>query len=179
MKQLALGFVVGLVACGGGGSGGGGAPVDEVQAESLCRTGCEKDVECDPDTTLEDCIDDCVLLFSGWARRDALETLVECGVALTCDENDDVCLSQIRPLAIHEEWEGRCRTAFAACQPPDEVQRGCEVDLADPEAGDGAFFSFIAAPIMREIIDCLDIESECVPRTECVQTILDELGIGI
>ena len=175
--KSSLVLVLGLVACGGEGSGGGGAPIDEAQAESLCRTGCEHDVECGDATSLDECIDDCVLTFSGWARRDALETLVECGVALTCEENDDICFEQIRPLAIHEEWEGRCRTAFASCAA--DIDSACEVDFADPAVGDGGFFSFIAAPIMREIITCLDTETDCVSQEDCIETILDEYGISL
>jgi len=171
-------LLLGVVACGGGSGGGAGGPIDEAQAETVCQTGCEKDVACGDATTLEDCIDDCVLTFSGWARRDALETLVECGVALTCEEDDDVCFMQIRPLAIHEEWEGRCRTDFAGCVDPADIDSTCEVDFADPAAGDGAVFSFIAAPIMREMIDCLDAEPDCATREDCVQTVLEEYGIN-
>jgi len=176
MKPILL-LLVGLVACGGGGSGGGGAPIDEAQAEVVCQTGCEHDVECGDATSLEACIDNCVLTFSGWARRDALETLVECGVALTCEENDDICFEQIRPLAIHEEGEGRCRTGFASCV--SDIDAVCEVDFADPAVGDGGIFSLIAAPIMREIIGCFDTETDCLGREDCIDTILDEYGVDV
>lgn len=176
MKSIVLGLVVALVGCGGEGSGGGGAPIDEAQAEVVCQMGCEHDIACGDATTLEACIDDCVLTFSGWARRDALETLVECGVGLACDANDDLCFEQIRPLAIHVEWEGRCRSELAACV--SDIDAACEVDFADPNVGDGGIFSFIAAPIMREIITCLDTEPDCIGIEDCIQTIFDEYGVA-
>ena len=169
---MIVGFALG--ACGGGGDGA--APISDVDLAAVCRSACERDVACDFEPELEACVDRCVQGFGGWGRQDALEDLGDCVVATACTEDDDLCFDEIEPLAVHEEWEARCRAGYAACVTED-ADALCEVDPASPEAGDGRWFSFVAGPVMREIIDCLDTQPDCETQEACVVAILDAYGI--
>lgn len=120
----------------------------------------------------------CVAEISGWVRGDAAEIIFECFAGLACGENDDACASLVEPLAIHEEWEGRCRTAMATCvETPDQLDGLCEVSPS-PTSDDIGIFRFIAPPIMEEIIDCMDA-ADCNARITCVQTVLDAHNVDL
>lgn len=164
-----------LAACGGGGAGTGALSAD--QAQGICEQSCEYEASCGTEDDVAGCTTDCVDQVVGWFRADAAQSLVDCQSELACTAEDDQCLLDVEPLAIHEEWEQKCRAQLAECAPdPTQLDEACEVS-PDPANDDIGFFRFIAPEIMAELIDCLD-GADCNARLTCVQASLDAHGIN-
>ncbi len=160
-----------VVAACGGGSGGslGTGPITQAEAEEVCSADCQHDIDCGSTEPIADCIAGCTADMVGWARGDAVDAIFECSAALACDASDDVCLSEVEPLAIHEEWETACRADLAECLEPAEIEGVCEVSpsATDEDAG---FVRFIAPVIVEEMIDCLAAPA-CQARLDCLQNV--------
>lgn len=175
MRNFAILISV-AAACGGGGSGGG-APITEDQARSICTPDCQREIDCgnttdDLATCTQKCLDDMV----GWARVDAVETIFDCRSALACGASDDGCVLEVQPLAIHQQWEDKCRVQLATCvSTPADLEGLCEVS-PDPANDNIGFFRFVAPAIMTELIACLD-GADCTARMTCVTDTLAAHGI--
>lgn len=176
MNKLAMTWVL-AAACGGGSGGGfGPGPLTEAQADELCRSNCQHDIDCGSDQSLEACVASCVGDVVGWARADASQAILECATALACDLSDDACFAEVQPLPIHEEWEVACRSNLTECVDPTEVERLCEV-TPNLQAESVGFVSLIIAPIVEEMIGCT-AESACQARLDCLQAVFATHGIA-
>jgi hypothetical protein len=164
-----------MAACGGGsGNGAGTGPVTAEQAQDLCETDCQHNIDCGSGQDLASCTTDCVEDSVGWARADAMETIIECNAALACDASDDQCLLEVQPLAIHEAWETACRRDLATClAEPADAEGICEVS---PVSEDVGFVRFIAPAIVDEMIDCLGA-ADCTARQSCLSATFEAHNI--
>ena len=164
-----------VAACGGGGSGGGlsTAAITLEQATPLCMADCQHSIECGSGDNLAFCVQNCTDDFVGWARGDAVDTLLECTAAQECTAVDEACLLDVRPLAIHEEWEVGCRANLASCI---DVELLCEVSPSTID-GEIGLVRFIAPELMPDIIACLGTGA-CREQLDCVSAELEAKGIN-
>jgi hypothetical protein len=179
MKRLSLLLMAIAWACGGGGGNrlGPGA-ISESQAEPICRDYCEFEVACGREIGVEECVDDCVGDVAGWARGDAVQTFFECAVSVGCTGNDDACLDDIQPLAVHQQWETACRAQLgvaAQCLSREEEDVICEVS-PNPADDDIGFVRLIAPPIVEEMIACLN-GADCEARINCLIATFERYNI--
>ena len=120
--HLALAFV--LAACGGGSGGGlGTGPIEQAEAEELCRADCQRDIDCGEEFDLESCTARCADDVVGWARADAVQTIFECTAALACGQTDDGCQRDLPHRAD--------LTRVNSCQLSAISSRGCQRGRAE------------------------------------------------
>ena len=178
MKSFSIIALVMAAACGGGSGGGLGSsdPITAAEAEPLCRGDCQRRVDCGSDSDVAACTTACVGDIAGWARGDGVEALLACMAELACDANDDACILEVSVLAIHQEWEDRCRATMVTCfTEPGELDAACGVTA--PVPSDAAFFRLIAPEIMTELVACFD-GADCTTRIDCVGAALEAHGIN-
>ena len=161
-----MGWIL-LGACGGGQGGGlSTRAITAEEAEPLCAADCQHDIDCGFESDLAFCTSNCVGQIVGWQRADAADIILECAAALGCEVfGNEQCLVGIRPLAIHEEWETRCRVQLSGCL--GDFQDEEQVCESTPDGLDAGFISLIAAELMPDIIACLD-GPDCNERVDCL-----------
>ncbi len=146
--------------------------VSTTGAESDCRISCDFEASC-LDQDLDTCTSDCVDYVAGWIRADALEKYAACHGALACDADDDECLVQITPLAVHKTWEKRCRAQLADCDVDLEAMCTASFDPSLPTSG---FIRFVTPTIVEKYVACLD-EADCTARVDCITAVSDSYGV--
>lgn len=179
MKKILASFpFLFLLACGSDSPGSG--PISAADAEDACTLGCQHDEECgnlDVDETVDQCITECVDTATGLVRGDAFTALAECTAALECTASDDACNDTVNPLAVHEEWEARCREVMPACI-PDAAQLDAYCETDPNAAGDNnGFLSLFAAPLIEDLTACFD-ETGCDAISACQQAVFEQYGIS-
>ena len=162
-------MVLFVVGCGGSGGSLGSDAISQSDAEGFCTPDCQQQIDCGTETDLASCVSGCTADMVGWARADAVETVFECTAALACGADDDPCLLEVQPLAVHDEWETACRANLGTCLEPQDVEALCEV-TGSVETDDLGFVRFIAPDIVEEMIDCLD-GSACGTQLGCVEAV--------
>ncbi len=167
MKHLIL--IGMLVACGGSDLGTRAVTADE--ARPLCAQNCEREQTCASTAqTLAACTQSCVDESAGWLRGDALQSIVECQGAATCEIAEDRCMLEVAPLAAHLEWQHACEAVMSTCG---DLEL-CEVEGAIAPEGFGMVMRLLAPELVPRFVACLD-ESSCEARTACVVTTFDRL----
>jgi hypothetical protein len=172
-RRYLIALMVMAVGCGGGSGGLGTGAISAAQVEPLCAADCQHSIDCFGEDELAECTMDCVDSLAGWARGDAVETLLACSIALPCEESDDVCLLEVEPLAIHQEWEDKCRSTLVTCGV--DLDAACEV-TATAENEAAGFYRVMEPALMEELIDCLD-GVDCTARLQCSQSVLEAHGL--
>jgi len=172
LTKLAIAMIVAAACDGGSGGSSGTMPITEAQAEEVCTTKCQGAIDCGSGQELGACVTSCMQIIVGWARADAVDAVFSCTAALACDASEDACIDDVLPLAIHHEWERRCRAELAECLEPAEIEGLCE---ASPGSGNFGI-RFISPPIIEEMIDCL-AAPECETRFACLQDVFATYNI--
>ena len=159
-----LGAAAGAALTGCDDSRGTGA-VSSSEARSDCSTICQSEDACSGvETDVDACIQACADDIAGWERADASETVAHCIAGLDCADDEALCDDLVKPLAIHRTWSQKCSMLLAVCDGVDPAS--CAVDGVD---GEDSLTRFIAEPIMKKLVACLDL-ADCAARLECTQT---------
>jgi hypothetical protein len=174
-----ISIVVGSVACGGGGSGGGTGPLSQAGAEEVCQVTCERDAECDPDSTqtVAQCVAACAVdLGGGGFRTDAANAIVDCIGDLACTADEDVCLTKCTPTSTHVSYEARCREKAAACGIAGEIESLCETtpSTTDEEIGIVCLFTPAAVSALDACFD-----QSCETIGDCFEMVFTEYGLNL
>ncbi len=166
-----------LAACGGG-SGGGFGPgaLTQAQAEEVCTTDCQHDIDCGSTEPLAACVTECATDDTGWARADAFQAVTNCIAQLACSADDDQCVvDNLIPLPIHEEWESVCLSGLSECLEPNDL----EICEATPSGtSDAGLISLFAEPIVQEMIDCVAAPA-CQALLDCIEAVFTTHGINL
>ena len=153
-------------ACGDDGLGP--EAITAAQSKPLCEADCKHDIACGASDDLAGCTTKCIAELTILKfRGDAAEALFACTLPLACDAKDDACELEIEPLAIHEQWETKCRASLATCS---DLAPLCEVTPTGKD-DDVAVLRFTAPEAMTQLIKCLDATT-CGARIECITEVL-------
>lgn len=156
----------------------GGGPVTIEQATAGCRRQCEHDLACrggDP-SEVEVCAADCATEVSGWVGVHAFGPIIECIVAVPCDQSTEQCIAACVPTATHEGYEARCRRVFAGCGAVLDVDSTCEVTPM-PGSSTG-FLCLAAASIIQEMSACIPDGIACEPGRACIEDVRSRHGLN-
>lgn len=174
MKTLTLiGMLATLVTSAScGGDELGPAAITAIQAKPLCEADCHHKIECGGPNDLAACTAKCVTeLTLLKVRGDAAQSVFDCTLPLACNATDGekACRLKVEPLAIHKQWETKCRARLATCS---DLAALCEVTPSGKATGDDrGFMRFTAPETMTQLIKCLDA-SNCDSRRSCINQLL-------
>lgn len=162
-----------LVGCGS--DKPGSEPITPGEAEGLCTKSCGYDVDCQGDD-LDACITDCVDEVGTWARHDAIATVSECRDSLTCDDDTEICLERVKPLAFHRQFEEACRAGLDGCETVD-LDTDCAVEYS-AQGDDIGYYRFMSEPVIDELTACFG-EADCDAKLACMDAVYETYGIAL